>query len=83
MGQGETYEGEERRSNPLPISDEQLSVLIEVADNQLYWRETRHRLAAKGRAWAFVGTIITAVVGGWLALKGLGIGITFGGGNKP
>ena len=66
-----------------PIDDDDFSVaqrkiLKRLADKEMFWMEFRIRLAAKGKICAFAGTVVTAVIGGWLALKGLGIDITFG-----
>jgi len=70
------YDGEDRRGDD--FSPQQREMLKRLADKETFWDEFRRRMAAKGRWWAMVATVISAVVGAWLALKGLGLGITIG-----
>ena len=76
------YDGDGRRQSggrrEDDFSPQQRKILKRLADKEAFWDEFRQRMAAKSKAWAWVATVITAVIGAWAALKGLGIGVTFG-----
>ena len=60
---------------------QQRIILRRLADKEAFWNEFCTRFKAKGKACALFGSLVTAAVGGWLAIKGLGINITWGGGE--